>query len=125
MIKKYIDSKKGMKDAKRIDCINNLMYYNIKNFDNLIQSKIPKNVNSVEIFLKSILTKKIEFDKDLKIISLKPENNTLVFVQKMKRLKKKCEILNKIIYDYFIQKSIFVLFKTNRDAFRIVMEFII
>lgn len=111
---------------ERFKLINKIMSHTLKNVNIYIefQKTYPlydTTYRKLENFLKIFLLKKKIYKEEIK--NLNPyENHECIVIYDS--LMKKCEIGNRQIYDYFNHKYSVILFKTNRDIYRIILSYL-
>ena len=111
---------------ERFKLINKIMSCTLKNVKIYIefQKTYPlydTKYRELENFLKLFLLKKKNFKREINNIN-QYENPECVVIYN--NLLKKCEIGNRQIYNHFNHNYSVILFKTNRDIYRIILSYL-
>lgn len=142
LMREYFVKIKSLDKIKTIYKLNKIFNFIKKNIDNLLnfKNRSLKYIESIENFLKIITIKKSEIKKDIFIIRLRYEielmnyerdeidwykpMDLVLFHKLSTKFDINGDILDSKMKDYYTRKYIFILFKTNRDIYHIVLSYL-
>ena len=121
---KYQNIKVYLNDIQKLNLLNKIILFQLKNLNNLFQLQNSFNNEKVNCLLKSFLKKKNEFLIQIKELSQKPENNCESFKKASKILINRSCRVNKLINNYFNKNYSYILLKTNRDLYHNILSYL-
>ena len=118
--------KNKLTNLERFKIINKIMSRSLRTLNIYIEFQKTYPLydtiyRKLENFLKIFLLKKKIYKEEIKNLNQYENPECIVIYD---NLMKKCEIGNRQIYDYFNHKYSVILFKTNRDIYRIILSYL-
>lgn len=114
---------KNAKDIDKVDIINSIVCYIHKN--NMLKFiQTPKYILVFEHYYLIMLKNNKSYKTDLVSFSQKKENDNELFKKKTKQLLQNSHKMTQFIHNYFNLKYLYVLLRTNRDVYRIIMSYL-